>query len=223
MMGSLIKLARRASRWFLRVKRQDLVTTECVSHYCPRVQSFIACFADYLGDNEKKVLSDKMEKLTANHVPEELAILVAGHRCLLSALPVIQASDQTGQPLEKVARTYFAIGQRLELEWYNGELATFEANNHWQSLATDSVRDELTWQQRELTVALLSMPEPEGSLDKQLDQWMMQHHALVARWQDMLNEVRTATKPDLAMFTVANRELLDLVQATTHSAQASCI
>ena len=217
MMGSLIKLARRASRWFLRVKRQDLVTVECVSHYGPRVQSFIACFADYLGSQEKKELDDKMVKLTDNHVPEDLAVLVAGHRCLLNALPVIQASDQTGQPLEKVTKTYFAIGQRLELEWYNNELASFEAHNHWQSLATDSIRDELSWQQRELTVALMSRPEPEGGLDKQLDQWMMQHHALVARWQDMLNEIRTASKLDLAMFTVANRELLDLVQATTHS------
>ena len=217
MMASLIKLVRRASLWFLRVKRQDLNTSECISHYCPRVQSFIACFADYLGDHEQQVLADKMERLTASQVPDDLAILVAGHRYLLSALPVIQASDQTGQALEKVARTYFAVGQRLELEWYNNELGAFEARNHWQSLATDSIRDELSWQQRELTIALLNMPEPDDNLDKQLDQWMMQHHSVVDRWQSMLSEIRNAGQPDLAMFTVANRELLDLVQTTTHS------
>ncbi len=146
-------------------------------------------------------------------------MLVAGHRYLLSALPVIQASDQTGQPLEKVARTYFAVGQRLELEWYSSELGAFDTNNHWQSLATDSVRDEVSWQQRELTIALLSRPDTGENLEKQLDHWMMQHHSLVARWQSVLSEIRGANQLDLAMFTVANRELLDLVQATVHSYQ----
>ncbi len=217
MMASLIKLARRASRWFLRVKRQELVASECVSHYCPRVQSFIVCFADYLGEKEKQLLDEKINRMTENGAPEDLALLVAGHRYLLSALPVIQASDQRGKPLEKVARTYFAVGQRLELEWYNNELGAFDAVNHWQSLATDSVRDELSWQQRELTIALLNMPESSEDLEKQLDQWMMQHHPLVTRWQGILNEIRSANQPDLAMFTVANRELLDLVQSTIHS------
>ncbi|MDP0588993.1 MAG: NAD-glutamate dehydrogenase [Candidatus Endonucleobacter bathymodioli] len=219
-MAALVRLTRRASRWFLRVKRQELVTLECISHYCPRVQSFIACFADYLGKNEKKIFSSNVKKMIDSQVPEELAVLVVGDRYLLNALPVIQASDQTGKSLEKVARTYFALGQRLELEWYNNELSAFDATNHWQSLATDSVRDEAAWQQRELTVALLNIPDPEENLEKQLDDWMMSHRTLIARWQSMLSEIRSVEEPELAMFTVANRELLDLVQTTIHANQS---
>ncbi|MDP0562224.1 MAG: NAD-glutamate dehydrogenase [Candidatus Endonucleobacter sp. (ex Gigantidas childressi)] len=220
-MASLVRLTRRASRWFLRVKRQELVTLECISHYCPRVQSFVACFADYLGEDEKRIFSSKVKKMIDNQVPEELAVLVVGDRYLLNSLPVIQASDQTGQSLEKVARTYFAVGQRLELGWYNNELGAFDATNHWQSLATDSVRDEAAWQQRELTVALLNTPDPEENLEKQLDHWMMSHRTLIARWQSMLSEIRSVGEPELAIFTVANRELLDLVQTTIHANQSA--
>ncbi len=219
MMTSMTKLVRRATRWFLRVKRQNLITAQCVTHYRPRVQSFIGCFAEYLGEQEQKEFAGKLARLSQYQIPEELAIVVAGHRYLLSALPVIQASDQTGQPLDKVARVYFSIGQRLELDWYNGALGAFEANNHWQSLATDSIRDELNWEQRELTIALMMMPDATGNLDKHLDQWIMQQHVFVTRWQDILGEIRSASEPDLAMFTVANRELLDLVQATVHACQ----
>ena len=51
-----------------------------------------------------------------NGVPESLARIVCGQRYLLSALPVIEAAQETDQPIDQVARTYFAIGERLEFE-----------------------------------------------------------------------------------------------------------
>ncbi|MGB1272535.1 MAG: hypothetical protein ACPG5T_10710, partial [Endozoicomonas sp.] len=91
-----------------------------------------------------------------------------------------------------------------------------EVTNHWQSLARDSVRDELSWQQRTLTVGLLSINSDGEAMEQQLDNWIIEHHALVTRWQSMLSEIRSAGQPDLAMFTVANRELMDLAQASMH-------
>ncbi len=75
MMTALIKLARRASRWFIRVKRQELVPSECVSHYSPRVQSFIVCFSDYLVDAEKQALDEKIKAMTEKQVPEDLGLV----------------------------------------------------------------------------------------------------------------------------------------------------
>lgn len=221
LMGSMIKLVRRASRWFIRLKRQDLVAAETVEQYGPLIQEFIHSFADYLSETEREDLNSKVEQMVGNQIPEAVAKLVCGQRYLLSSLPIIQAAEQTSQPIEKVARTFFAIGERLDLNWYSQELGSLEVTNHWQSLARDSIRDELTWQQRALTVALLSSSE-EGSddLTQKLDAWMMHHHALVVRWQAMLAEIRNASVSEMAMFTVANRELMDLAQATIHSVQS---
>ena len=217
MMVSLIKLTRRASRWFIRLKRQDLVAAECIEHFGPLISSFTESFTEYLSDSEREELGSKMAQMVSHQVPENLAKVVCGLRHLLSALPIIQAADQTGQPIEKVAQTYFAVGERLELNWYSIQLGNIEVVNHWQSLARDSIRDELTWQQRALTVALLNTESEEEELNLKLDEWMMQHHALVARWQGMLSEIRNASVHEMAMFTVANRELMDLAQASMHS------
>ena len=220
LMGSMIKLVRRASRWFIRLKRQDLVAAETVEQYGPLIQEFIHSFVDYLSNTEHENLSAKVEQMVGNQIPEDVAKLVCGQRYLLSSLPIIQAADQTGKPIESVARTFFAIGERLDLNWYSQELGSLEVTNHWQSLARDSIRDELTWQQRALTVALLSAASDTGDdLAQQLDAWMMHHHALVVRWQSMLAEIRNASVSEMAMFTVANRELMDLAQATIHSVQ----
>ncbi len=216
MMATLIKLVRRASRWFIRLKRQELVPAETVAYFAPRVREFLNSYPRYLSEQEQAGLKESTNELVNQGVPEELALVIAGQRYLLSALQVIHAVEQTGQTLETVSKTYFAIGGRLELDWYGNALGNLQVRNHWQSLARDSVRDELNWQQRALTVALINASPKEYDLELQLDQWVLEHLPLVTRWEDMLNEIRSNQKSELAMFTVANRELMDLAQASLH-------
>jgi len=216
MIGSLIKLVRRTTRWFIRLKRQDLVVAECVDHYEPRVKEFVERFAELLSDDEQAELGSAMAALTDQGVPEGLARMVAGHRYLLSALPVIRAADETGVPLEVAIRTFFAIGSRLELGWYGHALSQLEVTNHWQSLARDSARDELNWQQRKLTMGLIGMARDGVPIEQTMDEWLMSNHALITRWQTMLADIRNAPQADLAMFAVANRELMDLAQVSLH-------
>lgn len=219
MMSILIKLIRRASRWFIRLKRQDLDPQETVAYFAPKVREFLSSYPRYLTEQEQQDLQENISELVTQGVPEELALMIAGQRYMLSSLPVIHAIEQTGQTLETVSRTYFAVGSRLELNWYGNELGNLDVDNHWQSLARDSVRDELTWQQRALTVALINMSEKGEELDHQLDNWVFQHLPLVTRWESMLNEIRNNSHSELAMFMVANRELMDLAQASMHTAQ----
>ncbi len=216
MMSSLIKLMRRASRWFIRLKRQDLDPSETIEHFGPRVNSFLKCYSQYITEQEHKELYEKVAVMMEQGVPEELALMVSGHRYLLCALPVIQAADQTGQPLTEVARTFFAVGAKLDLNWYGDTLGNLDVVNLWQSLARDGVRDELTWQQRALTVALISAPVDGNDLEEQLNDWAKEHQPLINRWNTMLSDIRSAGQTELAMYTVANRELMDLAQVSLH-------
>ena len=43
--------------------------------------------------------------------------------------------------------------------------------------------------------------------------WLARHQPLVARWRQMLAELRAAGSGDYSMYTVANRELQDLAQS----------
>lgn len=216
MMGSLIKLVRRTTRWFIRLKRQDLAPAECVEHYGPRVRQFLDCFAESLSEEERAELNKAVESMVAEGVPQALALIVAGQRYLLSALPVIRAADETGVPLEVAIRTFFAVGARLELNWYGNALSQFEVTNHWQSLARDSARDELNWQQRKLSKGLIGLAQDGVPIEQTIDEWIVKNHALISRWQNMLADIRSAPQADLAMFSVANRELMDLAQVSLH-------
>ena len=51
-------------------------------------------------------------------------------------------------------------------------------------------------------------------IDNVIHIWKAAQSPLIKRWQDMMKELHTAPVSDFAMFSVALRELLDLVQST---------
>ncbi|MDE1463405.1 NAD-glutamate dehydrogenase [Spartinivicinus poritis] len=213
MMADLIRLTRRATRWLIRMKRKELNAEECVAHYGQQIREFSQLLPGLLGNGMRQVWQAKTQELVEKGVPEDLAGFVGGYKYLSYGLSIVKAADQTGQPLAKVAQTYFAIGERLHLHWFAQELGNLEVFNHWQSMARESIRDELTWQQRALTVAVLNMETAVENIAERIEQWINQHQVLVGRWDAMLADLRGQTNCELAMFTVANRELMDLAQS----------
>ena len=65
-----------------------------------------------------------------------------------------------------------------------------------------------------MCAALLAGVNGVRDIDGAIQAWKATHPHLIARWMDMMNELHTTPGRDFAMFSVALRELLDLVQAT---------
>jgi len=143
-------------------------------------------------------------------VPEQLARLVAGTSHLYTLLPIIEAADVTGQDVEQVAEVFFAVGSVLDLSWYLQQITALPVESNWQALAREAFRDDLDWQQRAITVAVLQQPGKALSSEQRLATWQEQHKVLVERWRVMQSELRAATGADYAMYAVASRELMDL-------------
>ncbi|MCL6414620.1 NAD-glutamate dehydrogenase [Aestuariirhabdus sp. Z084] len=214
MMVELIKLTQRATRWFIRMKRNDLVAAEAVVHYGAKVKEFISLFSKLLNDNQREQWDTEKAQLTDVGVPDSLAGVVVGKRYLSGSLSITHAADQTGHSLDIVARLFFALGDRLNINWFAQELGNLDTTNQWQSMARESIRDELNWQLRALTVAILKGAEGTVDVEQQLQNWLEANTSLVQRWDAMLTDLRSQGSCELAMFTVANRELVDLVQSS---------
>ncbi|MOA27579.1 NAD-specific glutamate dehydrogenase [compost metagenome] len=50
-------------------------------------------------------------------------------------------------------------------------------------------------------------------IDNRLTLWLAHHQPLVARWRQLLVELRAVGAGDYTVYTVANRELQDLAQS----------
>lgn len=213
LMDELMRLGRRATRWFLRNRRNDLDAARDVAHFAPRIEALVGRLDELLEGPARELWLARFQAYVEAGVPEELARVVAGTSHLYTLLPIIEASDVTGQEPDRVAAAYFAIGGSLELSWYLQQITSLPVENNWQALAREAFRDDLDWQQRAITVSVLQMAEGPADIEERVGVWVDQHRRLVDRWKVMLGELRAATNTDYAMYAVANRELMDLAQS----------
>ena len=110
---------------------------------------------------------------------------------------------------------YFLMGERLELDWFSGQILASKVDNEWQALARDTYLEDLEWQQRTLAIGALRHLSEDANLMKCVRKWEAKEEMLLLRWRQMLAELHASPAPDFAMFAVANRELLDLAQSST--------
>jgi len=148
-------------------------------------------------------------------VPRTLAQHIASTRPLLSALDIIEANTICGCTLEEIAEIYFSLGDVLDLSWIRTQVIIHPVDSHWESLTREALRDDLDWQQRQLTVAILNMKKPDEKADEVLKSWANTYKPLITRWQYMLDELRSANRINFTMLFVAIRELLDLTQTSS--------
>jgi len=137
---------------------------------------------------------------------------VQGVSHLYTLLPIIEAADISGQTAETVARFYFSLGSELELDWYSQQINRLPVENNWQAQAREGFRDELDEQQRNITIALLQMPQPEGEGDGRLAAWLARNQEQVQRWRGVLAELRESNAGDYAIYALLGHELLSLAQ-----------
>ncbi|CAI8866676.1 NAD-glutamate dehydrogenase [Pseudomonas soli] len=210
LMDELMRLGRRATRWFLRSRRNEQDAGRDVAHFGPKIAQLGLKLDELLEGPTRERWMNRYQGFVDAGVPELLARMVAGTTHLYTLLPIIEASDVTGHDPAQVAKAFFAVGSSLDLTWYLQEISNLPVENNWQALAREAFRDDIDLQQRAITISVLQMADAPEDMDARVALWCEQHRVMVERWRAMLDDLRNATGTDYAMYAVANRELVDL-------------
>lgn len=214
MMVVVMRLVRRASRWFLRNRRAGIQVKETIELFKPLVEELYDHTPDFLAGEELDKLYENTKHLEEKGLDHQFALRVASCRAMISALDIIEASINTDVPLQEIAHVYFAVGARLELDWFRAKIAQHDVTNNWDALARAASRDDVDRQQRSLTESILQYCSGFDNTAEAIDAWESEHEQLVQRWRFMIADLRATTSEDFTMFAVALRELLDLAQAS---------
>ncbi len=221
MMLKLLRLVKRGTRWLLRNRRHELFPTPLIAEFSSGLDELLAAFPDMLRGRVADQYQATYEQLLEQGVGEDLATRIAGTHQAYTALGIIQVASETQAPLQDVARLYFFMGERLELDWFSAQILSSKVENEWQAMARDTYMEDLEWQQRTLAVGALKHLQEDGNLLGCLKRWEAEQERLLGRWQEMLAQLHATESPDFAMFAVANRELLDLAQSSLRGAADS--
>jgi glutamate dehydrogenase len=219
MMLQMYHLVRRATRWFLRNRKSSLDIQQNIYDFEPSISEIAKSLPQLLDDPDKQALESAVNYLTEQGVPEKLARIVAGCSTLFTTLDIIEASRKYQLELQEVAKTYYQLGNRLELNWLRGLMNSYEVKTHWDELARAGFRDDLDRVQRKLCYKVLTMKikhptEQDKNIDERIDIWVNRYQFLIKRWQTLLNDIKSSDMVDFVAYSVVLRELFDFAQAS---------
>ncbi|MBV9576228.1 MAG: NAD-glutamate dehydrogenase, partial [Gammaproteobacteria bacterium] len=217
MMLQIYYLIRRATRWFLRNRKPTIDIEETIAIFGPAVAELNKKLPQLLDDPDKEAFNAAISYLTEQGVPEKLAKGVAACNALFTSLDIIESANKYELDLFDVAKTYYLLGNRLELNWLRELMNSYVVENQWDELARAGFRDDLDRIQRKLCARVLSL-KSKGSKDKnietRIDVWMNRYQFFIDRWQKLLADVKSSDVAGFVTYSVVLRELLDFAQAS---------
>ncbi|MBY0544614.1 MAG: NAD-glutamate dehydrogenase [Gammaproteobacteria bacterium] len=215
MMQSVTRLLRRATRWFLRNHRNELLDIGTVAAlYQQEIAGLYDTMPSLLSGAAKNYYNHFYKQYIEGKVPEKLAKQVAITITLFASLDIIAASNEHGFEPKQTAKVYFKLGAKLELGWLRANIINQVEENHWDALGKAALRDDIDLQHRELATAILTLAHDRNSADGAIQSWSHQHEALLERWQRVLLSLKSMNTVTFVMYAVAVRELFELMQAS---------
>ena len=197
-----LRLIVRATLWFLRHRERLGDLAGSIEHFRIGSEHVAALFPQVLPPMDQFAYTSAAGRLEKDRVPRELAARVAGLDAMFNALDIVEVADRLKRDVADVARVHFGLAGELDFPWLRERIGILPAENHWQTLAKAALRDDLSGMLRALTADAL------GAGD--VATWKARNAVVHERLRQILAELRAVESPDLAMLSVAMRELRNL-------------
>ncbi|MFB9134181.1 NAD-glutamate dehydrogenase [Vibrio olivae] len=200
---------RRLSRWLLRNARSSKQSVQqLVEMYQPDVLEVTDKLDHMLVPSEVEEHKQMAEGWIKQGIDKQTADYVSRLSSLQSVLDISTVSHEKGKTIEQSAKLYFNLGDRLSLHWFLKQINNQVVDNNWQALARAAFREDLDWQQRQLTAQVLTCHSNENDVLAALDSWVDNNEVALKRWENILNEFKVGSVHEFAKFSVALRELM---------------
>ena len=151
-------------------------------------------------------------RLVAEGVPPAIARSgMPSSRELVHGPDIIAVAHATGRSVLEVARGFFLLGERLEIDWLETAAGgSMSAGTRWQRWAQQSMEDDLFNLRRQLAEKALGRCGPLP-IDEAVEKFLESRADAVERLQRFMSELAVDGVTDLAPLTVALRQIRALV------------
>src|SRR5207245_426461 len=203
------RLLERAVQWLLRSHYEKLDIAVHVGEFRSPITALWGRLHDVLPASLMATMKSRQGELEASRIPAPLAYRVASLAVMSAALDIVRLT-RGGRDVEDVARVYFGLGARFGLDRLRAAGTSIVAETPWQKAAVAAVVDDLFNYQS--TLASRVIGETNGARDP-VDVWLASRTRVVERIDQTMTDFRASTTIDLAMLTVASRQLRALVES----------
>ena len=198
-------LTSRATTWFLRSRRLSEPVTQNIARLQPAAAELIERLTPAAAKSALAL------GWIGSGVPEALAARVAAAEGLFDALDIAEVADTTQRRFGEVCDVYAGVGERLGLPRLRAQIEALPVDTYWQNRARAALGDDLAGLQRSLTQQVFAAAGADAPGDEtMIAQWETAHAVTLERARRLLADLAETKQADLAMLSVAMRELRSL-------------
>jgi glutamate dehydrogenase len=198
-------LVEATSRWYL-VQGRGMKLTEAIEESRASFAELSEVMDQVGSEAWREEHLHEARRLAAEGVPEDVAVRHAFQPELVHGPDIIAVAHATGRPVLEVARAFFLLGERLEIDWVENQLDQLGTGSRWQRWAVQSTEDDLFTLRRTLVEMVLqeagNLPATEA-----VDAFLERRAETLARVQRFMRSLAVEGVTDLAQLTVAVRQL----------------
>jgi glutamate dehydrogenase len=201
------RLIERASLWFLRHRVERSAIEQAVVRFRAAADLVGPQLATLLAPADAAAQGARRDELMQAGVPAELARRVAGADSIAAVLDIAEVAAACERQLELVASLYFALDLHLNHGWLRERVSALPTDTHWQMLARAALFDDLAALKRALTTSVIRLSPTLETPQALITAWQAHNQVPLERYRRFLAEQQAAGTVDLAMLSVALREM----------------
>jgi len=210
-MLDIAKLSEHAIRWFLKRNLETLDIGLNIKQYKSCIETLSDKLDSLLTDELKQAVRTRTDNGKQNGLPPKLAKQIAHMPVLASACDIIRISVEQKTDLLITAKTYFALGERFNMDWLRTKARYLQSDDRWQTEAISGLVDQLYITQANMSVRILKEVAKKGSKDDTpLPKWLEQHKHLVGQIDPFFADLKHHSSLELPMLVIAEQRLSQL-------------
>jgi len=210
----LRRLVDRAARWLVNYRPQPLAVGAEINRFGSMMAELAPRIPEWLRGDDREIAVKEANELVSHGVPQDLAASVASCLYAYSLLDVIDIADIAERDPVEVADTYFALMGSLGIDGLLTAVSQLPRNDRWHSLARLAIRDDIYGSLRSLTLDVLAVGEPDETGEEKIAEWEHMTGSRVARARRTLTEIYRVDERDLAILSVAARQIRAMTRAS---------
>jgi glutamate dehydrogenase len=208
-------LLERSISWLLRNHPSNMQVEHLIGRYRNDCSQLRKVIPHALTGHARRGYTANRRQLLKQGVPGRIADELASYSILASAFDIVEIRLAQKSSIENTSRLFFAVAERLQLDWILDQISGTNVRNHWHQLAILNMRNELHRYQQQLTDLMLRSVSNKRHTTKAMKLWLDKYDYAIRRYDKILSELQALRKLDFTMTSVAVSEVRRLLSLTT--------
>ncbi|MFC5427375.1 NAD-glutamate dehydrogenase [Paraburkholderia denitrificans] len=217
MFVDVARLLERAALWFLRHLQSGAVgngsngsVSDLLARCRDAAQRLAPQLPQLLHATDIEALTARQRTLVDAGVESGLAARVASGDISAALLDIAEVAAACNRSLDLVAGVYFALGTQLNYGWISERAASLPTPTHWDMMARAAALAEVARLKRALTTSALAQSPESSTPDAIVKAWCDCRETALARYGQLLADLRATGGASLAVLLVVVREMVAL-------------